>query len=131
MKNVCEEAFYSLDKESLDLEKDNISEVLGKFDIEKHQLNVKTSMEEAQAEILQLKQIDITQINKWIVKPSLQLQSVSSEYRRIEDRLPHLENNLYIFEANDSTKPSRMVVQFVGKCVQCVKQGKANTSGEK
>jgi hypothetical protein len=30
-------------------------------------------MEEARAEILQLKQIDISQINKWIVNPSLKL----------------------------------------------------------
>jgi hypothetical protein len=60
VKKDCEEAFYSLDKESLDLEKDNISEVLGQFDIAKNQLSFKTSMEEARDEILQLKQIDIT-----------------------------------------------------------------------
>jgi hypothetical protein len=78
VKKSCEEAFHSLDKESLGLEKDNISEVLGQVDIEKNQLNLKTNMEEARAEILQLKQIDITQINKWIVNPSLQLHSISS-----------------------------------------------------
>jgi hypothetical protein len=131
VKKSCEEAFHSLDKESLGLEKDNISEVLGQVDIEKNQLNFKTNMEEARAEILQLKQIDITQINKWIVNPSLQLQSISSEDRRMEDRLPHLEKKLYTFEANDTTEPSRLVVQFVGKCVQCVEQRKANTSGNK
>jgi hypothetical protein len=131
VKKACEEAFHSLDKESLGLEKDNISEVLGQVDIAKNQLNFRTNMEEARAEILQLKQIDITQIHKWIVGPSLQLQSTYSEDRRMEDRLPHLENKLYTFEANDTTEPSRLVVQFVGKCVQCVEQGKANTSGNK
>jgi hypothetical protein len=85
-------------------------------------------MEEAQAEILQLKQIDITQINRWLVKPSLQLQSITSKDRKMEDRLPHLERKLYIFEANDLTEPSRLVVQFVGKCVKCVEKGKGNTS---
>ena len=73
MKKDCEEAFHSLDKESLGLEKGNIYEVLGQVDIAKDQLNFKTNMEEARAEILQLKQIDITQIHKWIVSPSLQL----------------------------------------------------------
>jgi hypothetical protein len=131
VKKACEEAFHSLDKESLGLEKDNISEVLGQFDIVNHQLNVKTNMEEVRAEILQLKQIDITQINRWLVKPSLQLQSIYLEDRRMEDRLPHLENKLYIFEANDSTEPSRLVVQFVDKCVKCVEQGKVKTSGNK
>ena len=80
-------------------------------------------MEEALDEILQLKQIDITQINKWIVKPSIQLQSVSSEDKRMEYRLTHLEKKLYTFEANDTTEPSILVVQFVGKYVQCVEQG--------
>jgi hypothetical protein len=78
VKKSCEEALHSLEKNSLGLEKYNISKVLGQFDIAKIQLNFKTNMEEAQAEILQLKQIDITQINKWIVNPSLQLQSISS-----------------------------------------------------
>ena len=131
VKKSCEEALHSLEKKSLGLEKYNISKVLGQFDIAKIQLNFKTNMEEAQAEILQLKQIDITQIHKWIVDPSLQLQSTSSEYRRMEDRLPHLEKKLYTFEANETTEPSRLVVQFVGKCVQCVEQGKANMSGNK
>jgi hypothetical protein len=49
----------------------------------------------------------------------------------MEDRLSHIENNLYTFEANDTTEPSRLVVQFVGRYVQCVEQGKANTSGSK
>jgi hypothetical protein len=129
VKKACEENFHSLDKESLGLEKDNISEVLGQVDIAKHQLNIKTSMEEARAEILQLKQIDITQIDRWLVKPSLQLQSIASENRRMEDKLPHLEKKLYIFEANDLTEPSRLVVQFVGMCVKCVEKGKGSTSG--
>jgi hypothetical protein len=60
VKKDCEENFHSLEKESLGLEKDNISEVLGQVDIANHQLNIKTNMEEARDEILQLKQIDIT-----------------------------------------------------------------------
>jgi hypothetical protein len=96
VKKDCEETFHSLDKESLGLGKDNIYEVLGKFDIVKHQINIKTNMEEARIEILQLKQIDITQIDRWLVNPSLQLQSIASKDKRMEDSLPHLENKLYI-----------------------------------
>jgi hypothetical protein len=47
----------------------------------------------------------------------------------MEDRLPHIEKRLYTLEANDTVEPSRLVVQFVGRCVQCVKQGKASNSG--
>jgi hypothetical protein len=58
-------------------------------------------MEEAQAEISQLKKIDITQINRWLVEPSLHMQSIILENKKIEERLPQLENQLYNFEAND------------------------------
>jgi hypothetical protein len=95
VKKSCEEAFYVLNKESLDIERDNISEALGQIDIEKNQLNSKTSMEEARAEILQLKQIDITYINKWIVNPGLWLHYTYLEARRMENRLPHIEK-IYI-----------------------------------
>ena len=128
VKKDCEEIFHSLDKDSLGLRKDSISELLGQVDIAKHQPNIKTNMEEAQAEILQLKQVDITQINRWLVKPSLQLQSIASEDRRMENRLPQLENKLYDFEENEFTEPSRLVVQFVSKCVKCIEQGKGSTS---
>ena len=53
------------------MEIDSIAKSLGKIDIAKNQLHSKTSMEEAQATILELKQFDIIQINDWIVDPSL------------------------------------------------------------
>jgi hypothetical protein len=65
------------------------------------------------------------------VKPSLQLQSIVLEDRRMEKRLPQLEKKLYIFEANNLTKPSRMVVQFVSKCIKCIEQGKGSITGNK
>ena len=93
----------SLKKESLDIEGDSISEALGKIDIAKNQLNSKAIIEESWTTIRQLKQIDLIQINKWIVNPSLQLQATSLEARRIQDKLPHIEKKLYIFEANETT----------------------------
>jgi hypothetical protein len=94
----------------LDIERDSIFEALGKIDTTKNQLNSKTSIEEAWTTIQQLKQIDLIQVNKWIVNPSLQLQVVSLEARKIQDRLPHIEKKLYIFEENETTEPSRLVV---------------------
>jgi hypothetical protein len=129
VKKTCEEAFYALDKESLYVGRDNISGDLGQIDITKNQSDFKASMEEAQAKILQLKQVDLTLINKWIVNPSLRLQSLSLEASKMEDKLPHIERKFYTFEANDTTEPSRLVVQFVSRCVKCIEQGKGNTSG--
>ena len=50
VKEFCEKAFYSLNKESLGLDKEDSSRVLGQINITKHQLDIKTNMEEAQAE---------------------------------------------------------------------------------
>jgi hypothetical protein len=97
LKESCEEVFCSLNKELLGFDKEDSSGTLGQINIAKHQLDIKTNMEEAQAEISQIKQVDIAQIDRWLVKPNLQLQSIISEDRRIEERLPQLEKKLYIF----------------------------------
>jgi hypothetical protein len=131
VKIVCEDTFYALDKKSLYMGRYNISEALGQIDMEKNQSDFKASMEEDRAKILQLKQLDLTLMNKWIVNPILRLQSLSVEAMRVEDKLPHIERNFYTFEANDTTEPSRLVVQFVGRCIQCIEKGKANMSWNK
>jgi hypothetical protein len=131
VKKACEEALYSIDKESLYVGRDNIYEAPGLTDMEKNESDFKASMEEAQAEHLQLKQGDLTLINKWIVNPIFRLHSLSLEARRMEYKLPHIENKFYTFEINDTKDPSRLVVQFVGRCVQCVVQGQSSTSGNK
>jgi hypothetical protein len=97
IKEDCEEVFHLLNKESPGLGKDDCSEILGQIDIVKHQLNIKESLEEAQAEISQLKQVDTAQIDRRLVKPNFQFQSMTYEDKRIEDRLPQLQKKLYIF----------------------------------
>jgi hypothetical protein len=49
----------------------------------------------------------------------------------MEERLPQLENKLYIFEANNLTEPSRLVAKFVSRCIKCIEQGKGSTIGNK
>jgi hypothetical protein len=83
VKKAFEEELSSLDKESLEVEGDSISKALEQIDIEKNQLNSKTSMAEARTTIQKLKQINLIQINKWIVNPSLHLQSISLEARKM------------------------------------------------
>jgi hypothetical protein len=51
-----------------------------------------------------------------------------SEDKRIEDRLPQLQKKLYLFEEKDVIEPSRLLVQFLSKCVDCLERGKGSTS---
>jgi hypothetical protein len=78
-----------------------------------------------------MNQIDLLLINKWIVNPSFQLQVTSQGAKRIQERLPQVEKNLYTFEVNEAVEPSRLVVKLVSKCIQCIEYEKTSTSGNK
>jgi hypothetical protein len=128
VNEACLEALTSLDKGLIDFEGSVISESLGQIDIAKNQYNSRTSKEEALTTIQNMNQIDLLQINKWIVNPSLQLQVTSQGAKRIQEKLPQIERKLYTFEAKEATEPSRLVVQLLSKCIQCVEYEKTSTS---
>jgi hypothetical protein len=54
-----------------------------------------------QVELSQIAQVDITQIDIWLIKPNLQLLSIIIEDRKIGERLPQLEKKCYMFKEND------------------------------
>jgi hypothetical protein len=71
-----------------------------------------------------MSQIDLLKINKWLVNPSSQSQALTQEVKRIKERLPQVENKLYIFEVNETIEPSKIVVEFLDRCNQCIEHGK-------
>jgi hypothetical protein len=50
---------------------------------------------------------------------------------RIQEKLPQVERKLFTFEENETIDPSRLVVELLGRCNQCIKHGKASTVGSK
>ena len=95
---------------------------LGQVDIAKHLLNIKENEERKQAEITQVTQIDIVQVDKWLIKPSVLLCSITTEYLQVGGRLPQLAKDCYTFEANNQAEPSRLITQLVERCVTCTQQ---------
>ena len=85
-----EETFNLLGKGSLGIGKDDCPGLLGQTNIVRHQLKLKENLNEIQIEISQLKEIDVTQIDRWMVKPNLKLQSAKFFDKVIEDRLPKI-----------------------------------------
>jgi hypothetical protein len=85
IKDDCEEIFDLLDKGSLGIGRDNCTGLLGQINIIRHQLNFKESLNEIQMEISQLKEIDVTLIDRWLVKPNLKLQSIKFVDKGFED----------------------------------------------
>jgi hypothetical protein len=109
----------------------NISEALGKIDIEMNQQNSRKSKEETLTTIQEMSQIDLLKINKWLVSPSSQLQATAQEIKRIQEKLPQVERRLFTFEVNETIEPSKFVVELLNRCNQCIEHGKASTTGSK
>jgi hypothetical protein len=109
VKKECEEVFDQLDTKTLGIGEGDCPGLLGQINVVRHQLHIKERWNEAQLEISQLKQLNIAQMDKWLIKPNLQLQSTKFEKVKIEDRLPQIQRKLYVFEAKDTIEPSRIL----------------------
>jgi hypothetical protein len=88
MRKSCEETFSLINKNLLDLDKESSVGTLGKIDIAKYLLDIKENVEKEQAEISQISQVDIVQVDKWLINPSLQLWSIMTEDRQVGKILP-------------------------------------------
>jgi hypothetical protein len=119
VKKECEEAFNRLDTKTLGIGKGDCPRLLGQINVVRHQMHIKEGWDEAHLEISQLKQLDITQIDKWLIKPNLRLQWMKCEKEKIEDRLSKIQRKMYVFEAKDAIETSIILVQFLERCVEC------------
>jgi hypothetical protein len=128
IKDDCERIFDLLDKESLGIGRDNCTGQLGQINIVRHQLNFKEGLNEIQLEISQLKEMDVTLIDKWLVKPNLKFQSIKFVGKEIEDQLPETQRKFYLFEAKDLPESPRNFVHFLEKCIECIRSKEGDTS---
>jgi hypothetical protein len=96
-----EEVFDLLDKRSLNIGKGNCTGLLGQINIVRHQLNFRENLSEIQIEISQLREMDVTLINKLLVEPNLKLQSIKFVYKGAEDHLSKIQRKVYLFKEKD------------------------------
>ena len=81
--------------------------------------------------ISQISQVDMTQVDKWLVHPSLQLCSIITEDRQVGKRFPQMVKSFYTFEASNQEEPSRLIAQLVERCITCTHQAKGQFLGIK
>jgi len=124
VRKSCEETFGFLDRSWLGFDGESNTKILGHINTTKHLLNIKEKEEGELAEISQITQTDIVQIDKCLIKPSVQLCSISAKDQQVEGKLPQLLKDCYTFEANNQTEPSRLISQLVEKCVTCTEHAK-------
>jgi hypothetical protein len=128
IRKSCEETFGFLDGSWLGSDDEGSTETLGQINTAKHLLKIKENEERELVEISQITQMDIVQIDKWLIKPSVQLCSVNAKDQQVEEKLPRLVKDCYTFEANNQAEPSKLISQLVEKCVICTEQAKRQDS---
>jgi hypothetical protein len=124
VKEACLEALSSLNKKLIEFEGNNISEALGKIEIEMNQQSSRKNKENTQEAIQEMSQIDFLKINEWLVNPSSQFQVTVQEVNKIQEKLPQIQKKMFSFELNERIEPSRFVVALMDRCTQCIEQGK-------
>jgi hypothetical protein len=92
-------------------------------------LNEKEEMDSV--DISQVTMVDIVQIDKCMIKPSVQLCVIDIIDRQMEERFLQLARDCYSFEANCQAKPSRLISQLVERCVTCTEHARGQASGTK
>jgi hypothetical protein len=79
VRKSCEETFVFLDGSWLGSDDEGSTETLGQISTAKHLLKIKENEERELAKISQMTQMERVQIDKWLIKPSVQLCSISAK----------------------------------------------------
>jgi hypothetical protein len=126
-----EEAFGSIDGGLLGIDSERNVETLNQMNIEKFLLDINEKEERDSTEVSQVTQAYIVQVDKWTIKPSVRLCTIDTLDRHIEERLPQLVRDCYIFEANCQAEPSRLISWLVENCVTCTEHAKGQDPSTK
>jgi hypothetical protein len=124
----CQRIFNLIEKDSINIGTDGFSELLDEVNIARHQLKSKEELEERKVEISNIKSVNITEIDKWMIASSSKLEKVKFTKKTIESQLSGLQRRFFSFEANEVLGAPRVLVNFLGKYVQCVEAEKESSS---
>jgi hypothetical protein len=126
-----EEDFGSIDGNLLGIDSEGNAETLSEMNIAKISLDFNEKEERDSTEISQVTMADIVQIDKCMIKPSVQLCAIDIIDRQMEERLPQLSRDCYSFEANCQAKLSRLISRLVERFVTCTKHARGQASSTK
>jgi hypothetical protein len=124
LRKYCEEIFGLLSEICLGFDGESGMDILGQINTAKYMLNIKENEERELAEISQITQTDIVQIDKWLIKPSMLLCSINAKDHHVEGKLSLLMKDCYIFQENNQAEPSKLISHLVEKCIICTKHAK-------
>jgi hypothetical protein len=117
--NSLEEAFSSIDGDLLGIDSGGNAETLIQMNVEKISLDLKEKEERDSADISQMTMVDMVQVDKCMIKPTMQLCAINIIDGQMEDRLQQLARECYFFEASCQAEPLWLISQLVERCVAC------------
>jgi hypothetical protein len=129
--NSLEEAFNSLDGELLGMDNGGDAEALMQMNVEQISLDLKEKDERDSTDISQIDMVDMAQIDKHMIKPSVQLSALDIIDAQMEDKLQQLTQECYFVEASCQAEPSRLVSQLVEICITCIESTQRRAPGTK
>jgi hypothetical protein len=122
--NDCQRIFGSIEKDSIQDENNGLSEPLGEINIDCHQLKIREDLEEKKIEISNIKTVNISEIEKWMIGPSSRLEKIKSTEKAIVNQLPGLQRSFFSFEANEVPEVPKALVNFLEGHIQATEADK-------
>jgi hypothetical protein len=126
--NHCERIFDSIEKDSTHDENNGLSQPLGEINIDRHQLKIREELEENKTEISNVKAVNISEIEKWMIGPSSKLERIKSTEKAIVNQLPRLQRSFFSLEANEVPEVPKALVDFLERHIQATETDKESSS---
>jgi hypothetical protein len=126
--NDCQRIFGSINKDSIQDETNGLPESLGETNINDHQLKIREEFEEKKMEISNVKAVNISEIEKWMIGPSSRLERIKSTERAIVNQLPRLQRSFFSLEANEVPEVPKALVDFLERHIQATEADKESSS---
>jgi hypothetical protein len=120
----CQRIFGSIEKDSIQDETNGLSEPLGEININYHQLKIREELEEKKMEISNVKAVNISEIEKWMIGPSSRLEKIKSTEKAIANQLPGLQRSFFSLEANEIPEVPKALVNFLERHIQATEADK-------
>jgi hypothetical protein len=117
MTNSLTEACSIMNGEQVGMEFGSDAEALRQVNTDQISINIKEENERKSAEIYGIDRVDLAQIDRHLIQPSVQLGTLKLVNQQIENKLPQLTRECYSAEASCQAEPSQLVTQFVDKCI--------------
>jgi hypothetical protein len=129
--NSLEEAFNSIDGELLGMDSGGNAEALMQINVEQISLNLKEKDERDSTDISQIDSVDMAQVDRHLIQPSVQLSALDIIDAQMGDKLQQLARECYFTEASCQAEPSRLVSQLMERCIACTESARRRAPGNK